>query len=172
MSRSLEGAVGPLGDDASDWRLGLAWRNASAVLGDALALRLWQDFRSRLGSKGCFQRSRGKAWWLHAAQGERRGLALCLTGQLRGRDSVADLTWVAAPAFEPSWLRGEALRQLPALCGGAHGGLPCGTRAAGWRRGAVCGQPLHERGGAPLVAQRAKGRPRHLPRAPLRRWVG
>ena len=38
VSRALEGAVGPLGDDATDWRLGLAWRNASGVQGDALQL--------------------------------------------------------------------------------------------------------------------------------------
>ena len=38
VSHLIHGAVGPLGDKASDWRLGLAWRNASSVLGDSMAL--------------------------------------------------------------------------------------------------------------------------------------
>eukprot|EP00435_Cladocopium_sp_Y103_P060520 s1191_g22.t1 len=69
--------VGPLGDKASDWRLGLAWRNASSVLGDSVAV----------------QRA-AVPLVLHAARVSRKNLALCLSGQPRGRNSVADLQWV------------------------------------------------------------------------------
>eukprot|EP00434_Breviolum_minutum_P016559 symbB.v1.2.014599.t1/scaffold1071.1/size202461/12 len=77
VSRLLDGAIGPLGDKASDWRMGLAWRNASSVMGDSMAL----------------QRS-SMPFLLHAGLSSRRNLALCLSGQLRGRNSVADLQWV------------------------------------------------------------------------------
>ena len=37
---------------------------------------------------------------LHAARGSRKNLALCLSGQPRGRNSVADLQWVSWPKEE------------------------------------------------------------------------
>ena len=45
VSRLLDGAIGPLGDKASDWRMGLAWRNASSVMGDSMAL--WGNLMSK-----------------------------------------------------------------------------------------------------------------------------
>ncbi|CAE6932210.1 unnamed protein product [Symbiodinium sp. CCMP2456] len=75
-------AGGPLGDEATDWRHGVIWRNASSVASDALAIRLLQG-RSL------------EHFVLHAAMaGPRRRLGLCLTGQLRSRNGVADLQQV------------------------------------------------------------------------------
>ncbi|CAJ1400688.1 unnamed protein product [Effrenium voratum] len=68
---------GLFGDQAGDWRLGLAWRNFS-VAGDALALR----------------RAKRRRFSLHAALPAAKRLALCLSGQLRGRSGVEDLRWV------------------------------------------------------------------------------
>eukprot|EP00439_Symbiodinium_sp_Y106_P024392 s287_g2.t6 len=75
-------AGGPLGDEATDWRHGVIWRNASSVASDALAIRLLQG-RSL------------EHFVLHAAMaGPQRRLGLCLTGQLRSRNGVADLQQV------------------------------------------------------------------------------
>ena len=172
VSRLLDGAIGPLGDKASDWRMGLAWRNASSVMGDSMALwgylmskacrktaaeffkyleptwplfllgkgivlegwpskiealevswvlgMLWffcRKYREALGLYDYLdkrvvdwmsmvmqaalrsflplrQRS-SMPFLLHAGLSSRKNLALCLSGQLRGRNSVADLQWAS-----------------------------------------------------------------------------
>lgn len=45
-------------------------------------------------------RQRASALMLHAARGSRKNLALCLSGQPRGRNSVADLQGVSWPKEE------------------------------------------------------------------------
>eukprot|EP00930_Biecheleria_cincta_P022321 TRINITY_DN16303_c0_g3_i1.p1 TRINITY_DN16303_c0_g3~~TRINITY_DN16303_c0_g3_i1.p1 ORF type:complete len:1239 (-),score=176.68 TRINITY_DN16303_c0_g3_i1:71-3787(-) len=65
-------SLGPFGDAATDWRLGLAWRNSSSLLGDLQAVDL-------------LQRRGVERFELHAAKPKtQRGLGICLTGQLRG----------------------------------------------------------------------------------------